>query len=50
LDAPACIAVLMEAMRLTGGGECELRESSNSSDLGGSALAPVTSYTYGYYR
>ncbi len=50
LDSPASIAVLMETMRLTGAGEFQLRENSNSSDLGGSALAPVTSYTYGYYR
>ncbi len=36
-------------MRLTGSGEFELRENSDSSDLGGSTVAPVTSYTYGYH-
>jgi len=50
LDSPPSIAVLMEAMRLSGAGEFQLRVNSNSSELGGSALAPVTSYIYGYYR
>ena len=50
LDSPPAIAVLMEAMRLTGAGEFQLRENTNSSELGGSALAPVTSYIFGYYR
>jgi len=50
LDSPASIAVLMETMRLLGATEFELRENINSSDLGGPALAPVTSYITGYYR
>jgi hypothetical protein len=40
----------METMRLAGATEFELRENINSSDLGGPALAPVTSYITGYYR
>jgi hypothetical protein len=40
----------METMRLTGARESELRENGDSSDLGGSTVAPVTSCTYGYYR
>ncbi len=43
-------SLLMEAMRLSGAGDFQLRENINSSELGGSALAPVTSYIYGYYR
>ncbi len=31
-------------------GDFQLRENTNSSELGGSALASVTSYIYGYYR
>ncbi len=50
LDSPAAIAVLMASMRLRGNTEFELRENSNSSELGGSTQAPVTSYIYGYYR
>ncbi len=37
-------------IRLSGAGDFQLRENTNSSELGGSALAPVTSYIYGYYR
>jgi hypothetical protein len=40
----------METMRLLGATEFEPRENINSSDLGGSAQAPVTSYITGYYR
>jgi AmmeMemoRadiSam system protein B len=50
LDSPASIAAVMETMRLLGATEFELRENINSSDLGGPALAPVTSYITGYYR
>jgi AmmeMemoRadiSam system protein B len=50
LDSPASIGVLMEAMRLVGNTDFVLRENSNSSDMGGSLSAPVTSYIYGYYR
>jgi hypothetical protein len=50
LDSPASIAALVETMRLVGANEFELRENSNSSDLGGSGLASVTSYISGYYR
>ena len=50
LDSPPSMAVLVEAMRLSGAGDFQLRENTNSSELGGSALAPVTSYIYGYYR
>ena len=50
LDSPASIAVLMESMRLRGSTELELRENSNSSELGGSTQAPVTSYIFGYYH
>ena len=50
VDSPASIAALMETMRLLGATEFELRENINSSDLGGPALAPVTSYITGYYR
>jgi AmmeMemoRadiSam system protein B len=50
VDSPASIAVVMEAMRLKGVGEFQLMENTNSSELGGSARAPVTSYIYGYYR
>jgi AmmeMemoRadiSam system protein B len=50
LDSPASIAALMETMRLVGTTEFGLRENINSSDLGGSPLAPVTSYITGYYR
>jgi hypothetical protein len=31
-------------------GDFQIRENTNSSEMGGSALAPVTSYIYGYYR
>ena len=50
LDSPGSIAVMMEVMRLLGATQFELRENSNSSELSGSALAPVTSYIDGYYR
>jgi len=50
VDSPASIAAVMETMRLLGATEFELRENINSSDLGGPALAPVTSYITGYYR
>ena len=50
LDSPAALAVLMETMRLQDSTEFELRENTNSSELGGPAQAPVTSYIYGYYR
>jgi hypothetical protein len=40
----------METMRLTGSGEFELRENSDSSDLGGSTVAPATSHAYGCHR
>ncbi len=50
LDSPPSIAALLEAMRLTGAGEFRLGENTNSSELGGSALEPVTSYIYGFYR
>jgi AmmeMemoRadiSam system protein B len=50
LDSPASIAVVMETMRLLGASEFEVRENINSSDLGGPALPPVTSYVVGYYR
>jgi len=50
LDSPASIAAVMETMRLLGATEFELRENINSGDLGGPALAPVTSYITGYYR
>jgi AmmeMemoRadiSam system protein B len=50
LDSPASIAAVMETMRLLGATEFELRENINSSDLGGPALPPVTSYVTGYYR
>ena len=50
LDSPPAIAALMETMRLLSATEFELRENSNSSELGDSALAPVTSYITGYYR
>jgi len=50
LDSPASIATLMETMRLLGATEFEPRENINSSDLGGPALGPVTSYITGYYR
>jgi AmmeMemoRadiSam system protein B len=50
LDSPASIAVLMDTMRLLGATEFELRENMNSSDLGGPAFPPVTSYVTGHYR
>jgi len=50
LDSPPSIAALMETMRLLGVTEFALRENTNSSELGDSALAPVTSYITGYYR
>jgi hypothetical protein len=40
----------METMRLTGAGEFELRENSDSSDLAGPTVAPLTSHTYGCYH
>lgn len=49
LDSPAAIAAVMEAMRLVGATDFELRQNGDSSELGGSALE-VTSYIYGYYR
>jgi AmmeMemoRadiSam system protein B len=50
LDSPASIAVLMESMRLLGATRFELRENSNSSELGGPVRGPVTSYVNGYYH
>jgi len=50
VDSPASIAAVMETMRLLGATEFEPRENINSGDLGGPALAPVTSYITGYYR
>jgi AmmeMemoRadiSam system protein B len=50
LDSPAAVAVLMEAARLRGAGEFELRENASSSELGGPAASGVTSYICGYYR
>lgn len=49
LDSPAAIATVMEALRLLGSGEFELRGRSDSSELGGPASG-VTSYIAGYYR
>jgi hypothetical protein len=50
VDSPASIAAVLETMHLLGATEFEPRENINSGDLGGPALAPVTSYITGYYR
>jgi len=50
LDSPASAAVLMETMGRLGATRFELRENSNSGDVSGDLVSPVTSYVVGYFQ
>lgn len=50
VDSPPSIAVLMETMRLVGTAAFELRDNTNSADMGAPPNEPVTSYVTGFFR
>ena len=50
LDSAPSMATLVETMRLIGATSFDLRDNTNSADLGGPPNEPVTSYVTGFFQ